>query len=134
MAEKPGKNTTAACAVRGKTATRGGRKAVTEGHRITIEQGTEHVRVVHGGQVLAESTRPLLLRETGLPVRYYLPVEDVRLDLLTPSETHTHCPFKGDASYWSLPDAPDLVWTYPDPKPEVAEIKDHVCFYEVEVV
>ena len=51
---------------------------MTAGHRITIEQGTEHVRVVHDGQVLAESTRPLLLRETGLPVRYYLPVEDVR--------------------------------------------------------
>ncbi|MDQ0774327.1 uncharacterized protein (DUF427 family) [Streptomyces aurantiacus] len=107
---------------------------MTAGHRITVEQGTEHVRVVHGGQVLAESTRPLLLHETGLPVRYYLPPEDVRVDLLTTSDTSTHCPFKGDASYWSLPDAPDLVWAYPDPKPEVAEIKDHFCFYEVETV
>ncbi len=107
---------------------------MTAGHRITVEQGTEHVRVVHGGQVLAESTRPLLLHETGLPVRYYLPPEDVRVDLLTASDTSTHCPFKGDASYWSLPDAPDLVWAYPDPKPEVAEIKDHFCFYEVEAV
>ena len=107
---------------------------MTAGHRITIEQGTEHVRVVHDGQVLAESTRPLLLRETGLPVRYYLPIDDVRTELLTPSDTHTHCPFKGDASYWSVPGAPDLVWTYPDPKPEVAEIKNHVCFYEVEVM
>ncbi|MEU9184890.1 DUF427 domain-containing protein [Streptomyces sp. NPDC048484] len=107
---------------------------MTTGHRITVEQGTEHVRVVHGGQVLAESTRPLLLHETGLPVRYYLPVEDVRVDLLTASDTSTHCPFKGDASYWSLPDTPDLVWAYPDPKPEVAEIKDHFCFYEVETV
>ncbi|GAA2642877.1 DUF427 domain-containing protein [Streptomyces vastus] len=107
---------------------------MTAGHRITIEKGTQHVRVLHDGQVLAESTRPLLLRETGLPVRYYLPVEDVRTELLTPSDTHTHCPFKGDASYWSLPGAPDLVWTYPDPKPEVAEIKNHVCFYEVEVI
>ncbi|MGI5194681.1 DUF427 domain-containing protein [Streptomyces sp. CA-288835] len=107
---------------------------MTAGHRIAIEQGTEHVRVVHDGQVLAESTRPLLLRETGFPVRYYLPIEDVRTELLTPSDTHTHCPFKGDASYWSLPGAPDFVWTYPDPKPEVAEIKNHVCFYEVEVI
>lgn len=107
---------------------------MTAGHRITIEQGTEHVRVVHDGQVLAESTRPLLLRETGLPVRYYLPIEDVRTELLTSSDTHTHCPFKGDASYWSLPGAADLVWTYPDPKPEVAEIKNHVCFYAVEVI
>ncbi|KKD04572.1 DUF427 domain-containing protein [Streptomyces sp. WM6386] len=106
---------------------------MTAGHRITVEKGTEHVRVVHGDQVLADTDRPLVLRETGLPVRYYIPAEDVRLDLLTPSDTHTYCPFKGTASYWSLPDAADLVWAYPDPKPEVAEIKDHLCFYEVEI-
>ena len=107
---------------------------MTAGHRITVEKGTEHVRVVHGSQVLAETERPLVLRETGSPVRYYIPAEDVRLDLLTPSDTHTYCPFKGTASYWSLPDAADLVWAYPDPKPEVAEIKDHLCFYEVAVL
>jgi len=106
---------------------------MTEGHTITIEQGNRHVRVVHGEQVLAESERPLVLRETGCPPRYYLPAEDVRLDLLTPSDTRTYCPFKGTASYWSLPEAADLVWSYPEPKPEVAEIKDHLCFYEVEV-
>ncbi|OON79679.1 DUF427 domain-containing protein [Streptomyces tsukubensis] len=104
------------------------------GHRITIEQGTEHVRVVHDGELLAESRQPLLLHETGLPVRYYLPPEDVRTELLTPSETHTHCPFKGDASYWSVPDAPDLVWAYPEPKAEVAAIKGHFCFPDPEVV
>ncbi|MFJ4922543.1 DUF427 domain-containing protein [Streptomyces sp. NPDC088725] len=107
---------------------------MASGHTITVEQGTEHVRVVRGGQVLAESRRPLLLHETGLPVRYYLPPEDVRTDLLTPSDTSTHCPWKGDASYWSLPEAPDLVWAYPVPKAEVAEIKDHFCFYDTEVV
>jgi uncharacterized protein (DUF427 family) len=107
---------------------------MSQGHIITVEQTDERVRVVHGDQVLAESDRPLVLRETGCPPRYYLPAEDVRLDLLTPSQTHTVCPFKGTASYWSLPDAPDLVWSYPDPKPEVAEIKGHLCFYEVEVV
>ncbi|MDT0464076.1 MULTISPECIES: DUF427 domain-containing protein [Streptomyces] len=106
---------------------------MSTGHTITIEQGDEHVRVVHGGQVLAESDRALVLRETGSPARYYIPAEDVRTDLLTPSETHTECPFKGTASYWSLPDAENLVWAYPDPKPEVAAIKDHLCFYEVEV-
>ncbi|MEU9759564.1 DUF427 domain-containing protein [Streptomyces sp. NPDC047987] len=104
------------------------------GHRITVEPGTEHVRVVHDGQLLAESRRPIVLSETGCPVRYYLPPEDVRTDLLRASETRTHCPFKGDASYWSLPDAADLVWAYPDPKPEVAPIKDHFCFYETETV
>lgn len=107
---------------------------MAKGHTITVEQGTEHVRVVRDGQVVADSRRPLLLRETGLPVRYYLPPEDVRTELLSASETTTHCPFKGDASYWSLPGAPDLVWAYPEPKAEVAGIKDHFCFYETEVV
>lgn len=106
---------------------------MAEGHTITIEQDDRHVRVVHDGQVLAESDRALVLRETGCPARYYVPVADVRTDLLTPSETHTVCPFKGTASYWSLPDAPDLAWAYPDPTPDVARIKDHLCFYEVEV-
>ncbi|MCX4513723.1 DUF427 domain-containing protein [Streptomyces sp. NBC_01619] len=106
---------------------------MADGHTITIEQGERRVRVVHGDQVLAETDRPLVLRETGSPVRYYIPPEDVRLDLLAPSDTHTYCPFKGTASYWSLPDAPDLVWAYPEPKDAVAQIKDHLCFYEVEV-
>ncbi|MFJ6083381.1 DUF427 domain-containing protein [Streptomyces sp. NPDC092369] len=104
------------------------------GHTITIEKSDQRVRVVHGDLILAESDRPLVLRETGSPVRYYIPAEDVRLDLLTPSESHTVCPFKGTASYWSLEDAPDLVWAYPDPKSDVAEIKDHLCFYDVEVI
>ncbi|WP_327353273.1 DUF427 domain-containing protein [Streptomyces sp. NBC_01304] len=107
---------------------------MTEGHRITVEQGAVQVRVRHGGQLIAESGRPLVLRETGCPVRYYLPPEDVRSDLLTPSDTTTYCPFKGTASYWSLPDAKDAVWAYPDPKPEVGEIEGYFCFYEVEVV
>ncbi|GAA0914125.1 DUF427 domain-containing protein [Streptomyces thermoalcalitolerans] len=107
---------------------------MTQEHTITIDRTDDHVRVVHDGQVLAESNRPLMLRETGCPPRYYLPAEDVRLDLLTPSGTHTYCPFKGTASYWSLPNAADVVWAYPDPKPEVAEIKDHLCFYDVEVL
>ncbi|MGA4851517.1 DUF427 domain-containing protein [Streptomyces sp. G5(2025)] len=106
---------------------------MAKGHRITVEQGTDHVRVVHEGQVVAESSRPLVLRETGYPVRYYLPPEDVRTDLLTPSETTTHCPFKGTASYWSLPGARDAVWAYREPKPEVAAVKDHYCFYDAEV-
>ncbi|AKZ58285.1 hypothetical protein SAM23877_5240 [Streptomyces ambofaciens ATCC 23877] len=106
---------------------------MTRGHRITVEPSDHHVRAVHGDQVLAESEGALVLRETGCPDRYYIPAEDVRLDLLTPSATRTHCPFKGDASYWSLPDAADVVWAYPDPKPEVREIKDHLCFYDVEV-
>ncbi|MFE5399094.1 DUF427 domain-containing protein [Streptomyces sp. NPDC056568] len=109
-----------------------GLKGLT-GHHITVERSDRHVRAVHGDQVLAESDGALVLRETGCPDRYYIPAEDVRLDLLTPSATRTHCPFKGDATYWSLPDAADLVWAYPDPKQDVWEIKDHLCFYDVEV-
>ncbi|GAB1337961.1 DUF427 domain-containing protein [Streptomyces sp. E-15] len=106
---------------------------MSRGHTITIHHSGRHVRVERGGRVLAETDRPLELRETGCPVRYYIPAEDVRLDLLTPSATHTVCPFKGTASYWSLPDAPDLVWAYPDPEPAVAEIRDHYCFYDADV-
>ncbi|MFE6163587.1 DUF427 domain-containing protein [Streptomyces sp. NPDC056486] len=106
---------------------------MTAGHKITIEQGTDLVKVVRDGRTVAESRRPLLLRETGCPVRYYLPPQDVRTDLLTPSDTTTYCPFKGTASYWSLPDSADFVWAYPEPKDGVAQIKDHFCFYEVEV-
>ncbi|MFG3494710.1 DUF427 domain-containing protein [Streptomyces sp. NPDC047928] len=107
---------------------------MTTGHRITVEQGTQHVRVVHDGRVVAESRRPLVLRETGCPVRYYLPLEDVATDALTRSDTRTYCPFKGTATYWSLPGARDAVWAYEDPEPEVAPIKGHVCFYETETV
>ncbi|MGW8377930.1 DUF427 domain-containing protein [Streptomyces sp. ODS28] len=109
---------------------------MTEGHHIEISEGTEHIRVTRDGTVLADSRRPLLLHETGYPVRYYLPPEDVRTDLLTPTDTHTYCPFKGTASYWSYTgtgdNTEDLVWSYPDPKPQVARIKDHLCFYEVD--
>jgi uncharacterized protein (DUF427 family) len=96
------------------------------GHTITVERAALHVRAVHDG--------PLVLRETGCPDRYYLPPEDVRTELLTPSDTRTHCPFKGDASYWSLPGAADLVWAYPEAKQKVAAIEGHFCFYATEVV
>jgi uncharacterized protein (DUF427 family) len=86
-----------------------------------------------GGEKLAESDRPVLLDETGLPTRYYLPREDVRTDLLRPTGTHTTCPFKGEASYWSAEVGGevynDLVWSYPDPIPQAAEIKGLMCFY-----
>ncbi|MBW1603631.1 DUF427 domain-containing protein [Streptomyces sp. JJ66] len=105
------------------------------GHRVRVEQGERHVRAAVGGQVLAESHRPVLLHETGLPVRYYLPPQDVRMDLLVPSATTTSCPFKGTASYWSLPDSPaDVAWAYREPRAEVAAIAGHLCFYATEVL
>ncbi|GAA0581601.1 DUF427 domain-containing protein [Streptomyces crystallinus] len=100
-------------------------------HRVSAEAAGEdalRVRVLWEGQVLADSTRPLLVHEDGLPVRYYLPPEDVRLDLLSPSDTRTTCPYKGVAAYWSLPEAPDIAWAYHEPLAAVALIKDHLCF------
>ncbi len=78
--------------------------------------------------------RALELRETGHRSRWYLPIEDVREGVLEPSEKTSHCPFKGDASYYSVRAGgelhPDLVWTYRDPIPAVREIAGLVCFYD----
>src|SRR3712207_2946312 len=90
-------------------------------HRITTRPSERHVRVEAGGQVLAESDRAVELEETGLPTRYYLPREDVRTDLLMPSATTSHCPFKGDATYLSAPGAPDAFWVYEAPSEEDAQ-------------
>lgn len=103
------------------------------GHTISTTQGNAHVVVTLGGTKLAESDRPVLLDETGLPTRYYLPAADVRTDLLRPTDTHTTCPFKGQASYWSAEvDGEvheDLVWSYPDPIPQAVDIAGLLCFY-----
>ena len=92
-------------------------------HRITTERTGQHVRVEHEGLVLAESDRALVLREGKLPPRYYLPREDVRMDLLTASDTMSHCPFKGDATYFCANGVADAFWTYTEPIDEVKEIE-----------
>ena len=74
---------------------------MASGHTITTRPARTHVEVSLDGVKLAESDHPVLLDETGLPTRYYLPREDVRTELLRPTSTHTTCPFKGQASYWS---------------------------------
>ena len=78
--------------------------------------------VTHDGVVLAESDHPLVLSEQGLPDRYYLDPADVRMDLLEPSATTSHCPFKGDASYYSAPGVADAFWVYESPKDDRADI------------
>jgi uncharacterized protein (DUF427 family) len=89
------------------------------------------------GEIIAATDRPVLLFETGLPARYYIPKADVRSDLLEPSDTHTACPYKGVASYYSakLGDRTikDLVWYYPAPDDEVGKIQDLVAFYPEKV-
>ena len=107
------------------------------GHTITVTQGTQHVEVTLGSEKLAESDRPVLLDETGLPTRYYLPKEDVRTDLLKPTDTATTCPFKGQASYWSVQAGgetyPNLVWSYEAPIPSAEQIAGLMCFYNERV-
>jgi uncharacterized protein (DUF427 family) len=89
-------------------------------HRITTSPFTGTVRVERDGEVLAASDRAVALEETGLPTRYYLPREDVRTDLLETSSTTSHCPFKGDATYFSAPGAKDAFWVYESPSEENA--------------
>jgi len=84
-------------------------------HRIATRPYEGRVRVERDGTLLAESDRAVRLDETGAPPRYYLPREDVRLDVLVRSATTSHCPFKGDATYWSAPDAEDAFWVYEAP-------------------
>lgn len=101
--------------------------------RIDILPSTRHVRIEHNGRALAESTQPLLLFETLLPIRYYLPRADVVVDL-EPSDTITYCAYKGRASYLSVPGGlPDVAWTYPDPLREAEPVRDHVCFFNEKV-
>ena len=105
--------------------------------RIDAVSSHRSLRVMLGGETIAESTRAHFLFETGLPTRYYIPSEDVRTDLLVLSDTHTQCPYKGIASYWSAVVGDerfdDIVWSYPDPIPECPKIKDLLCFFNEHV-
>ena len=89
-------------------------------HRITTRPFTGQVRVERDGRLLAASDRAMALDETGLPTRYYLPRDNVRMDLLAPSDTTSHCPFKGDASYYSAAGAKDAFWVYESPSEDDA--------------
>jgi len=101
--------------------------------RIDILPSSRHVRALIDGVVVADSHRPWLLFETGLPVRYYFPKVDVRMDLLEPTESHTACPYKGTASYWTATvngqRHDDVVWSYPAPLPESQRIGGLLAFY-----
>ena len=101
--------------------------------RIDILPSSRHVRVEVGGVEIAETTKPTLLFETGLPVRYYVPRTHVRMDLLTPTETVSHCPYKGDAEYWSARIGDelhaDVAWSYRTPLPESQKIAGLIGFY-----
>jgi uncharacterized protein (DUF427 family) len=101
--------------------------------RVDILPSSRHVRVELDGVTVAETRKPTLLFETGLPPRYYLPLTDLRIDLLRPSATHSRCPYKGTASYWTVDTGAgrheDIVWTYPTALPESQKIAGLACFY-----
>jgi uncharacterized protein (DUF427 family) len=101
-------------------------------HQLYLERSPRRIRVVIDGEVVADSTDARLLHETGLMPVYYLPREDVREELLAPSETSTHCPFKGDASYWHVKTGEqvreDAVWAYPEPLEGAPPLADLVAF------
>ncbi len=105
-----------------------------QAHQLRIYESDVRVRVSHDGVELADSRRPVVLEEGKLPTRYYLPRSDVRMELLTASESASHCPFKGDASYWSLEGVPDAAWTYETPIPGAEAIAGMICFYGEKVV
>jgi uncharacterized protein (DUF427 family) len=98
-------------------------------HRIDIVHGSRHVVVSLAGEVIAETRAPILLFEPPIPPRYYLPPEDVRMDLLTPGETRTFCAYKGEASYLSHASEPDVAWYYPAPLREAAEVTGRIAFF-----
>ena len=109
----------------------------TNAHRITVSEPVVAVRVEVAGVVIAETTRARVLQEGGLPPRYYVPRDDVRMELLVATEHATTCPFKGDASYWTL-DLGDtrhenIVWSYEQPIASMPEIAGLLCFFNERV-
>ncbi|MEU8897780.1 DUF427 domain-containing protein [Nocardia sp. NPDC048505] len=105
--------------------------------RVDILASTRHVRVEIDGVTVADSHAPRMLFETGLPTRYYLPLTDLRMDLLEVSPTRTSCPYKGNAEYWTVRvgdnEYVDYVWIYRTPVPESQKIQGLACFYNEKV-
>ena len=106
---------------------------MTPGHTITIAPTTARVEVRLGARVLATTDRAMKLDETGLPSRYYLPPDDVQMDLLRRTTFRTNCPFKGEASYWSVDIDGEIhdgiVWSYEVPTAQATEVRGMLSFY-----
>jgi uncharacterized protein (DUF427 family) len=106
-------------------------------HRVDVLESSRHVKVSVNGEVVAETDRPTVLFETGLPPRYYISPEDVREDVLVPSDKHTQCPYKGIASYHSVEaggeTVENLVWHYPEPIAAAEKIRGKLSFFNEKV-
>ena len=106
--------------------------AMTQGHTISTPAEDVHVEVRLDGELVADARRPVMLEETGLPTAYYLPKDALTVDA-RPIELSTHCPFKGDASYWTIEvggrthDA--IAWSYETPNEGAEDIEGHVAFF-----
>lgn len=102
-------------------------------HPITITPNPKRVRVLVGGTIVAETTAALILKEASYPAVQYIPRQDVQQDLLEPSDRTSHCPYKGDARYFTVTAGGltkrDAAWSYETPYPAMAEIAGHVAFY-----
>lgn len=107
--------------------------ASSSDHPITFEPSSQRVRVLFGGAVVADTRRALVLREASYPPVFYIPREDADMARFERSDRHTHCPYKGEASYFTIAAdgarAENAVWSYEDPLPAVGAIKDHLAFY-----
>ncbi len=105
--------------------------------RVDVLPSSRHVRVVLGGVTVADTRRPFLVIETGLPTRYYIPDQDVHMDLLTPTEFITYCPYKGKATYWSArigeQTFKNIVWSYRNPLPTCLPLAQSVSFFNERV-
>jgi uncharacterized protein (DUF427 family) len=102
-------------------------------HPITVEPAGSRVVITAGGKTIADTRRALTLQEADYPAMYYIPREDADLSLLDRTDHHTYCPYKGDASYFSIVPigerGTNAVWTYETPYDAVNPIKDHLAFY-----
>ncbi len=107
-------------------------------HPISIERNPKRIVITLGGQVIADTTDALTLREASYPAVQYIPRKDVAMAALTRSQTTSYCPFKGDACYFSIPGAGEravnIAWSYEEPYDAVAEIAGHIAFYPDRIV
>ncbi len=106
-------------------------------HRVDVRPSSRRVRFTAGGETIAESAAPMVLSETGVPNRFYLPPGDVRQELLEPSEASTHCPYKGDASYWSVRVGGELLedaaWSFREPFDDAIRVAGLISFLHDEI-